>query len=41
MSTKTGTRNNLKSTGESILFIESLKDDEFYELYSRKMYLNK
>ncbi|HPF11287.1 MAG TPA: carbamoyl-phosphate synthase large subunit [Flavobacteriaceae bacterium] len=32
----------MKSTGESILFIESLKDDEFYELYSRrKMYLNK
>jgi carbamoyl-phosphate synthase large subunit len=32
----------MKSTGESILFIESLKDDEFYELYSRrKMYLSK
>jgi carbamoyl-phosphate synthase large subunit len=32
----------MKSTGESILFIESLKDDQFYELYSRrKMYLNK
>ena len=32
----------MKSTGESILFIESLKDDEFYELYSRRrMYLNK
>jgi len=32
----------MKSTGESILFIDSLKDDEFYELYSRrKMYLNK
>ena len=32
----------MKSTGESILFIESLKDDEFYNLYSRrKMYLNK
>ena len=32
----------MKSTGESILFIDSLKDDEFYELYSRrKMYLTK
>ncbi|MCB0472761.1 MAG: carbamoyl-phosphate synthase large subunit, partial [Flavobacteriaceae bacterium] len=32
----------MKSTGESILFIESLKDDQFYELYSRrKMYLTK
>ncbi len=32
----------MKSTGESILFIESLKDDQFYDLYSRrKMYLNK
>ncbi|MCK0131489.1 carbamoyl-phosphate synthase large subunit [Flavobacteriaceae bacterium F08102] len=32
----------MKSTGESILFIENLKDDQFYELYSRrKMYLNK
>ncbi|RIV42117.1 carbamoyl-phosphate synthase large subunit [Flagellimonas pelagia] len=32
----------MKSTGESILFIESLKDDEFYNLYSRrKMYLSK
>ena len=32
----------MKSTGESILFIEDLKDDEFYELYSRrKMYLSK
>jgi carbamoyl-phosphate synthase large subunit len=32
----------MKSTGESILFIDSLKDDDFYELYSRrKMYLNK
>ncbi|MEZ4857911.1 MAG: carbamoyl-phosphate synthase large subunit [Flavobacteriaceae bacterium] len=32
----------MKSTGESILFIDSLKEDEFYELYSRrKMYLNK
>ncbi len=32
----------MKSTGESILFINSLKDDEFYELYSRrKMYLSK
>ena len=32
----------MKSTGESILFIENLKDDEFYNLYSkRKMYLSK
>ncbi|NOR26926.1 MAG: carbamoyl-phosphate synthase large subunit [Lutibacter sp.] len=32
----------MKSTGESILFIDDLKDDQFYELYSRrKMYLNK
>jgi len=32
----------MKSTGESILFIDTLKDDEFYNLYSRrKMYLNK
>ena len=32
----------MKSTGESILFINSLKDDEFYDLYSRrKMYLTK
>ncbi|MCL9807792.1 carbamoyl-phosphate synthase large subunit [Flavobacterium luminosum] len=32
----------MKSTGESILFIEDLKDDQFYELYSRrKMYLTK
>mgnify|MGYP001145805233 FL=1 len=32
----------MKSTGESILFIDSLKDDEFYDLYSRrKMYLTK
>ena len=32
----------MKSTGESILFVDSLKDDEFYELYSRrKMYLTK
>jgi len=32
----------MKSTGESILFVESLKDDEFYELYARrKMYLTK
>jgi carbamoyl-phosphate synthase large subunit len=31
----------MKSTGESILFIDSLKDDEFYELYARrKMYLS-
>ena len=32
----------MKSTGESILFIDSLKEDEFYDLYSRrKMYLTK
>ena len=32
----------MKSTGESILFIDNLKDDEFYNLYSRrKMYLTK
>jgi carbamoyl-phosphate synthase large subunit len=32
----------MKSTGESILFIDSLKDDAFYDLYARrKMYLNK
>lgn len=32
----------MKSTGESILFIDDLKDDEFYNLYSRrKMYLSK
>ncbi|NAS11684.1 carbamoyl-phosphate synthase large subunit [Poritiphilus flavus] len=32
----------MKSTGESILFIDSLKDDEFYNLYGRrKMYLSK
>ena len=32
----------MKSTGESILFINDLKDDEFYNLYSRrKMYLSK
>ncbi len=32
----------MKSTGESILFIKSLKDDAFYNLYSRrKMYLSK
>ena len=32
----------MKSTGESILFVDSLKDDEFYELYARrKMYLTK
>jgi carbamoyl-phosphate synthase large subunit len=31
----------MKSTGESILFIDSLKDDEFYDLYARrKMYLS-
>jgi len=30
----------MKSTGESILFIDDLNDDEFFELYSRrKMYL--
>ena len=32
----------MKSTGESILFIDNLQDDKFYELYSRrKMYLSK
>ena len=32
----------MKSTGESILFIDSLNDDEFYDLYiKRKMYLTK
>ena len=32
----------MKSTGEGILFIDDLKDDTFYELYSRrKMYLSK
>tara|TARA_B100001093_G_scaffold182727_1_gene175283 strand:+ start:4838 stop:7687 length:2850 start_codon:yes stop_codon:yes gene_type:complete len=32
----------MKSTGESILFIDDLKDDDFYEIYSRrKMYLSK
>ncbi|MDE0535979.1 carbamoyl-phosphate synthase large subunit [Tenacibaculum sp. L6] len=32
----------MKSTGESILFIESLRDDQFYDLYARrKMYLSK
>lgn len=30
----------MKSTGESILFIKDLKDDDFYDLYARrKMYL--
>ena len=32
----------MKSTGESILFIENLKEDAFYDLYARrKMYLTK
>ncbi|REH48929.1 carbamoyl-phosphate synthase large subunit [Tenacibaculum gallaicum] len=32
----------MKSTGESILFIDSLRDDAFYDLYARrKMYLSK
>ena len=32
----------MKSTGESILFIDNLRDDTFYELYTRrKMYLSK
>ena len=32
----------MKSTGESILFINNLKEDEFYDLYARrKMYLTK
>jgi len=32
----------MKSTGESILFIDNLKDDAFYDLYARRrMYLSK
>ncbi len=32
----------MKSTGESILFIDNLRDDQFYDLYARrKMYLSK
>ena len=32
----------MKSTGESILFIDSIKEDTFYDLYARrKMYLTK
>src|SRR5690625_1900526 len=32
----------MKSTGESILFIENLKDDDFYRLHNRRrMYLSK
>lgn len=32
----------MKSTGESILFIDNLRDDTFYDIYSRrKMYLSK
>jgi carbamoyl-phosphate synthase large subunit len=32
----------MRSTGEGILFIENLKDDKFYEIYSRrKMYLKR
>ncbi|WP_121665705.1 carbamoyl-phosphate synthase large subunit [Mesonia aquimarina] len=32
----------MKSTGESILFIKDLKDDDFYDLYARrKMYLTR
>jgi carbamoyl-phosphate synthase large subunit len=32
----------MKSTGESILFTDDWKDDQFYQLYSRrKMYLSK
>lgn len=32
----------MKSTGESILFIDDLRDDQFYELYARRrMYLSK
>src|SRR5699024_9661012 len=32
----------MKSTGESILFIDSLRDDNFYDLYARrKMYLTR
>ncbi len=32
----------MKSTGESILFIDNLRDDQFYDLYARrKMYLTR
>ena len=31
----------MKSTGESILFIESLNDDEFYDLYVKENVFNK
>jgi carbamoyl-phosphate synthase large subunit len=32
----------MKSTGESILFIKDLKEDAFYDLYRRRrMYLSK
>ncbi len=32
----------MKSTGEAILFIDDLKDDQFYDLYARrKMYLSR
>ena len=32
----------MKSTGEQILFIKDLRDDAFYDLYTRrKMYLSK
>ena len=32
----------MRSTGEKILFIDNLKDDRFYEIYSRrKMYLKR
>jgi carbamoyl-phosphate synthase large subunit len=40
--TETNKKIEMKSTGESISFIDDLKDDQFYELYSRKkMYLSK
>ena len=32
----------MRSTGEGILFIDNLKDDTFYDIYSRrKMYLKR
>ena len=38
---KTLELHKMKSTGESILFIDSLRDDDFYDLYAkRKMYLS-
>ena len=32
----------MRSTGESILFIDDLHDDQFYDIYSRRtMYLKR